>query len=239
MSPLRRIALILGVVAIVAVTSGAIGLVAAGDDDDDKASTTSTTEPESTTTTESATIDELEGDARELAELLGAGRQLTYHARYTGSSIGEVEGSITLESWAKDGRFRQDVAFAVGGVAVQRATFVLDDKGVSCQRSGDEPWECNELPKSQVEGADPLTGGTLAQLKKAAVGEAPGEVEGRSARCFTVSYDAQTTEMCLTPDGIPLQIRTTESRLVVEVLEVEVDDEVFTPPVTPVAAGGG
>jgi hypothetical protein len=224
---LPRIALVLGVVAIIAVTSGALGLALLDGDDDD--TTTSTTAPESTTTTATATIDELSGDARALAELLAAGRTTTYHARYAGATLGETEGSIALESWAKDGRFRQDVSFSVGGVPVQRSTYVLEDRGVTCQRSGEEDWQCHDLPKSEVQGADPLTGGTLAQLKEAAVGEAPGEVEGRPARCFTVTFDAQTTEMCVSEDGIPLQIRTQESRLVVEVLEDVVDDAVFEP----------
>jgi hypothetical protein len=224
-----RIVLIAGVVAIIAATSGALGLALLDDDGD--TGTTTTTAPESTTTTETATLEELSGPARELAELLADGRTSTYHARYSGSSIGQNEGSITLESWAKEGRFRQDVAFVVGGVAVQRSTFVLEDRGVSCQRSGDEPWVCNDLPKDQVSGADPLTGGTLAQLRDAAVGEAAGEVEGRPARCFSVSLDAQTTEMCVSPEGIPLQIRTQESRLVIELLEDVVDNAVFEPPV--------
>jgi len=215
---------------MIAVGSGALGLALRRDDGDGASSTTTTT-PDDTTTTEVATLDELSGPARDLAELLAAGRTRTYHARYQGSTVGQDDGAIVIESWAKDGRFRQDVGFDVGGVAVQRSTFVLDERGVSCQRSGEEPWSCTDLPRSEVQGADPLTGSALAQLKHAAVGEQEGAVDGRPARCFIVTYDAQTTEMCISPDGIPLQIRTTESQLVVDLLEDVVDEAVFEPPV--------
>lgn len=223
-----RIVLIAAVIALVAAGSGALGLVLSNDDDelaDDQSDAS-----ESTTTTERINLDELRGSARDLAELLAEGRSTTYHARYAGSATGENEGTIAIESWAKDGQFRQDVAFEVGDIAVQRSTFVLDDRGVSCQRSGDEPWACSDLPKSEVQGADPLTGSALAQLRGAAVGEAAGEVEGRPARCFTVSFDAQSTEMCVSAEGVPLQIRTASSRLVIELLEHDVDDAVFEPP---------
>lgn len=220
--------LIAAVVAMVAVGSGALGIALL--DDDESSSSTASTTPESTTTTEAVPLDELSGPARELAELLAQGRTRTYHARYVGSSTGETEGAIAIESWAKDGQFRQDVGFQVGDIAVRRSTFVLDERGVTCQRSGDEPWACTDVARSEVQGADPLTGSALAQLRDANVGESAGEVDGRPARCFTVSYDAQSTEMCVSEDGIPLQIRTSDSRLVVEVLEDTVDDAVFQPP---------
>jgi hypothetical protein len=234
---INRVALVLGVVGLIAVTSGALSLTLLDDDDDapDAQTTTTTSLPgsddeETTTSTSPASIEELQGDARELAELLAEGRSRTYHATYEGSSSGASAGSIALESWAKDGRFRQDVAFEVGGISVQRSTFVLDDRGVSCQRSGEEPWTCNDLPRSDVQGADPLTGGTLAQLRDAAVGEVVRDVAGRRARCFTVSFDAQTTEMCVSEEGIPLQVRAADAELVVGTLEDQVDDDVFTPP---------
>lgn len=233
---LNRGALVIGVVGLIAVTSGALSLTVLDDDDDDLPDAVTTTTPpdddddDTTSSTEPASIEELQGDARELAELLAAGRAGTYHATYDGSSTGDTAGSIVLESWAKDGRFRQDVSFDVGGVSVHRSTFVLDDRGVSCQRSGDEPWKCTDLAREDVQGADPLTGGTLAQLRDAAVGEQVRDVAGRRARCFTVSFDAQTTEMCVSEDGIPLQIRAAESQLVLGELEETVDDSVFTPP---------
>ena len=221
-----RGAVIVAVVALVAVSSGAVALFVLDDDSGPSTTTTSIT----TSTTEAVDIDELSGPARDLADLLERGRSTTYHARYRGSSIGESEGSLTLESWASEGRFRQDVRFEVAGQQVDRASFLLPDRGVVCNRSGDEPWACADLPRSEVQGAEPLTGSALAQLRDAQVGEAPGEVDGRPARCFTVSFDAQTTEMCVSPDGIPLQIRTAESRLAVEVLDDAVDDSVFEPP---------
>ena len=233
---LNRGALVLGVVGLVAVTSGALSLTLLDDDGGDPEAATTTTVPgagdddETTSTTSPASIEELEGDARELAELLAAGRARSYHATYEGSSDGATAGTIALESWADAGRFRQDVSFDVGGLAVRRSTFVLEDRGVTCQRSGDEPWQCTDVPRDDVQGADPLTGGTLAQLRDAAVGEDVRDVAGRRARCFTVSFDAQTTEMCVSEDGIPLQVRTADARLLVTLLEDEVDADVFTPP---------
>lgn len=221
-----RVAVIVAVVALVAVSSGAVALFVLDDD----GGSTSTTTTSTTSTTEAVDVEELSGPARDLADLLDQGRSTTYHARYRGSSVGEAEGSLTLESWASDGRFRQDVRFEVAGQQVERSSFLLDDRGVVCNRSGDEAWACSDLPRAEVQGAEPLTGSALAQLRDAQVGEAPGEVDGRPARCFTVSFDAQTTEMCVSPAGIPLQIRTAESRLVVEVLEDEVDEAVFEPP---------
>lgn len=231
-NPAVRILLMLAALALLATT---IGVVSARDDpqgaapESDPTSSTST----STSTTEpDVSLDDLTGPARDLAELLAAGRQGTYHARYRGTASGGQSGTLSLETWVDEGRVRQDTVVDVTGQAFHRANFVLEDTAAACTRLGDAAWSCEDTPRSEA-GADLLNGSTLEQLTRAAVGEAPGEVDGREARCFTITLDAQTTELCASPGGIPLRIRSQSSELVIEMLEDTVDGTVFEVPAEP------
>lgn len=223
------VTLIVAAIGMLAATVG-VFVVAGEDDPTDAASTTSTTASSSTTSTPDVSIEDLSGAARDLAELLATGRAGTYHARYEGTSADERSSGIVLETWAKNGRFRQDTLVDVGGERFHRAHFVLDDHGAACTRTGDADWTCQRVALSDIEGVDLLNGSTLDQLRQATVGESSGEVDGRPARCFVITYDAQTTELCASPEGIPLRIRGQTSELHVQVLEGEVNDEVFEVP---------
>lgn len=221
------------VVAALGLFAATVGVLAggAGDGTDAPATSTSTSAPPaSTTSTPDVSIEDLSGSARELAALLAEGRGTTYHARYSGTATSNDGGSLTLETWAKGGRFRQDTVVDVSGQALHRINFVLTDGGASCTRLGDAEWSCSEVPLSEVQGSDLLNGNTLDQLRRAAVGESSGEVDGRPARCFVITYDAQTTELCASTQGVPLRIRSQSSELLIELLEHDVDDTVFELP---------
>lgn len=221
--------------ATIALLAATIVVVADDGNDPEGPASSRTTETGDTATSEAEdpvlTLDDLSGSARELAELLAEGRESTYHARYTGRAAeGEGAGTIVLESWAKGGRFRQDTIVDVAGEPFHRSNFLLDRQAVACTRLGSTEWTCEESAVEQAHGADILGGGSLDQLARAAVGEEAGEVDGRPARCFVITLDAQTTELCASDQGVPLRIRSQNSELVVEVLDQEVDDAVFEPP---------
>lgn len=225
-TPWRRIVLVVAAAGLLATT---VGVVATRDDsgqDPASAGTSSTT----TTSEPDVSVDDLDGPARELVELLADGRASTYHARYTGSAATGEGGPLTLETWAKQGRFRQDTVVDVGGQAFHRANFVLPGEGASCTRLGDTPWSCDAVPAAELEGAELLGGNTLDQLRRAAVGVTDGVVADRPARCFSITYDARTTELCVSAEGVPLRIRSQSSELVIDELEGDVDDGVFSVP---------
>lgn len=222
------IALIVAALGLLAATVGVFAVAV----DDNQAAPTTTAPPAPTSTTTSVpdvAVEDLTGAARELAELLAAGRATTYHARYSGSSTADASG-LVLETWAKEGRYRQDTLVDVGGERFHRSHFVLADYGAACTQLGDAGWSCQRVARAEIAGADLLNGSTLDQLRKATVGESPGEVDGRSARCFVITYDAQTTELCASPEGIPLRIRGQSSELRIEALEADVDEHVFEVP---------
>lgn len=223
-----RAALVVAAVGLLAATIGVTAARNDGTDSPPSESSVDTSGSSSTSTSEpDVAISDLTGTARDLAELLAQGRTGTYHAVYHGTASSGEGGTLTLETWAKAGRFRQDTVVDVGGEPFHRANFVLPDTGAACTRLGDAPWSCGPAAPSDEQGADLLSGNTLDQLRQAAVGESPGEVEGHRARCFTITYDAQTTELCASEDGVPLRIRSQASELLIELLEDDVPDDVF------------
>ncbi|MDE0804799.1 MAG: hypothetical protein OSA99_15930 [Acidimicrobiales bacterium] len=220
----------------VALLAATVAVVNTRDPADSDSSSSTTSVPSETTASAPPTVelDDLSGAARDLATLLAAGRETTYHARYSGRSAADgTGGTLILESWSKDGRFRQDTIVDVADESFHRSNFLLDERAVACTRLGAADWTCDESPAEQFQGADVLGGGSLDQLARAAVGEEPGEVGGREARCFVITLDTQTTELCTTDEGVPLRIRSQTSELVLEVLDHDVDDGVFDPPATP------
>lgn len=226
------------IVAALGLFAATVGVLSASDEgtSPNGASATSTSDPPEASTSTSApdvSIEDLTGAARELATLLAAGRATTYHARYVGAAVTGEGGSLTLETWSKNGQFRQDTKVDVSGQVLHRINLVLADGGASCTRLGEAEWTCSDMPRDEVDGVDLLSGSTLDQLRQAAVGESPGEISGRPARCFVITYDAQTTELCASAEGIPLRIRSQTSELLVQSLEHEVDDGVFELPAAP------
>ena len=227
-TPWRRIVLVLAAVGLVTAT---VGVVATSNDDAPAGSVAASESSTSTSTSEpDVSIGDLEGPARELAELLAEGRASTYHARYSGSSATGEGGALSLETWAERGRFRQDTVVDVAGQPFHRANFVLPGRGAACTKLGETPWSCEEVPATELEGTDLLGGSTLEQLRRASIGATDSAVDGRAARCFAITYDARTTELCVSPEGVPLRIRSQSSQLLVEELDDVVDDAVFELP---------
>ena len=168
----------------------------------------------------------LTAEGRQLLDLLARRDRQTYHARYTGTA--PQTSSITLESWQRPPRVRQDSEVVVQGQKAHTAAFVLDEGAVRCTQLGGAPWTCART--DSVANADPLSA-IRSRLGQGAVEARDTTVGGRAVRCFRFTAEGATNELCVIPDrGIPVTVRAGESKLELQALDDAVAPEVFTPP---------
>lgn len=204
---------------------GALALAAVGDLGGDEASV----EPTSTTTTVP-----LGPEGRELLALLDKGTSgTTFHARYSASSAEEPTATITIETWRKPPRVRQDSEITSNNQRLTTSVFVLGDVSIRCGRFGDAAWSCQRQSVDEAD-SDALFSGVREQLGKGPVTAKDDVVDGQKVRCFTLSVEGKQSEMCLTSDGIPVRVRSSEGATMRLVgFDPTVSDEVFVPPAEP------
>jgi hypothetical protein len=176
--------------------------------------------------------------ARELLDLLEAGRALTFHAVYeTSSTDPEAPGAVTVEIWRDGGRVRQDSVVEAAGQRVHTAAIREPDGTVtSCLQRDGEAWSCGAAGGAP-EGD--LFGSVTAQLEGATVTVTDERIGDLAVRCFTIvdAVSQSASELCLTPDGIPVRISAGEEAVLdMTSLERQVDSAVFTPPGTTTSA---
>jgi hypothetical protein len=169
----------------------------------------------------------------ELASLLVKGREQTFHATY---ALEAGDRRESLEWWSSGGRVRQDTAVEGEGGTVRTASFKLSDKqAVVCRQDFGQPWTCERVDVPV--GGDPrgLIASVQAQLAGRAVAARTEEVNGREARCFSVSAAAgsEAVELCTDPGGIPLRLASAEAKLELTALDRSVPDATFIPPAAP------
>jgi hypothetical protein len=168
----------------------------------------------------------LTAEGRHLLDLLAQRDRQTYHARYTGSA--PQTSSITLESWQKPPRVRQDSQVSVQGQVAHTSAFVLEEGAVRCTQLGQAPWTCART--DSVASADPLS--TIrSRLGQGSVEARDTTVSGRPVRCFRFTAEGAANELCVIPDrGIPVTVRAGDSRLDLAALDEDVPPEAFKPP---------
>lgn len=211
--PVRAGALV-AVVGLVAGSLGAVLLLDDGSDDDDVA--------------EAATED-LSEEARDLVELLEAGRTTTYHVRYEGSSPDAPDTVIKLETWQRPPRVRQDSEVVAGGRIARTRSIVLPTGGVRCTSVASAPWTCREAAAGELR-TDAVTADILQRLREGEVRSRFTTIDGRQVRCFTLTRAEGTTELCTNDDGVPIRVRAGASELQAVELSTDVGDDVFAPP---------
>jgi hypothetical protein len=173
-------------------------------------------------------------EAAELFDLVTAFPALTLHAKYKVTVAGGASAT-EVEIWQKGGKVRQDASLAQQG----RVTIInLGDQVVLCQQPPNGKYTCGEVPETQQTAFESLRTNLLAGLAEQKVTVRDAEVGGRDVRCFTVEA-ANTSELCITSDGVLARITAPQGSF--ELLEAEntVDDSVFEPPAPPGPAPPG
>lgn len=212
---------VLGTVLIVGTGGGSSHVVAA---------LPTTLAPTTTTTT---TVP-LSGAAQELVDLLARGNTRSFHARYAVvSPTAQGQGAtVSLEVWRQPPLVRQDTLVSAGGKTTDTAAFALQSGLVECTKSDPAPWTCQSASAAGTGLADlsTLTQRITAQLATASVTAKDDTVSGRPARCFTVTLDANSTQVCVDADGVPLLEASGGSQLQLQALDTEIPGGVFAVP---------
>ena len=181
--------------------------------------------------TDTPSIDDLEGAAKELVELLERDRTSTFHAVYEVTSADFAGASVAFETWRRPPNVRSDITVTKPDGIVRTRQLVLETGAVACQQADDTPWQCAKSPDLN----DPFQGDILEQVASAEkVTAADRTIDGRDVRCFTLIQSEMTAEFCATPDGVPVLVESAGTSLRLTSLEDEVGD-VFEPPAEPLA----
>ena len=209
---------------VMALVTTMVGTDSGGVDTGTSTSTTDTTIP-------------LNDAARELLALLEKDKNATFHARYAASSAEQPNASIMIETWRKPPRVRQDSEITSNGQRLKTISLLLGETAIRCAQLGDQSWSCRSRPQeSDVE--DLLFGGVRDQLGKGPVTARDDVVDGRGVRCFTLEAEGRRSELCATPDGVPVRVESSEgASLRLVGFDATVSDEVFVPPAEPTPEG--
>ncbi len=173
-------------------------------------------------------------EGNELLDLLEAGSALTFHAAYEAQvSDGDVAGDLTLHIYRADGSVRQDSVVSAGGQTAQtRAIQSPDGTVVSCIEQ-DGTWTCAEAQQQ----ADDLFGSLAEQLTGGDIQTSTATIFDQEATCWSLTDEAGTSQLCVSAEGIPLQITAADGTVLeITTLEREVAADAFDPPAEPVAA---
>lgn len=176
-------------------------------------------------------LDDLDGAAKELVELLEADREATFHAVYEVSSADFAGASVSFETWRRPPNVRSDITVTKPDGIVRTRQLVLETGAIACQQADDTPWQCAKAPDLN----DPFQGDILEKVASAEKVTAEDRtVDGRDVRCFTLTQPDVTAEFCATDTGVPVLVQSAGTSLRLTSLEDEVGD-VFEPPAEPMA----
>jgi hypothetical protein len=169
---------------------------------------------------------------QELEALLAKGRKLTFHAVYKASGDSATTGDLTVEVWRKDGNIRQDSRTTTGDGESNTAGFVVDGKATTCSKVGSDPWSCSSAPDPGTD-LDGIFGSAAAQVSGLAVTAADDTVAGHKTRCFSFTQADGEGRVCVSPEGLPLQLKINDIDLTIQSDDANVESGVFVPPATP------
>jgi hypothetical protein len=219
----RRVIAIVAVLAVLALVAGiaSAGFTGSGSRSGSSRSksTTSTTVP-------------LNAAGRELLALLEKDKAATFHARYQATSAAQPDAAITIETWRKPPKVRQDSTVTSKGQSLKSLALVLGDGAVRCVQLSGAEWSCKSRP-SEGDADDLLFGGVRDELAKGQVSVKDDVVDGRPVRCFTLAAEGRSSELCATAQGVPVRVVSGGSSLHLVGFDAAVSDEVFVPPAPP------
>ena len=225
---------IIGALLLVAVGAGigvGVALTVSGDDEDEPRTTDL---PVETTTTVDRPDEDLNPEAAELYDLVTAFADLTVHARYQVEVADRAGAASVIEIWQKDGQVRQEATVASPQGEGRIAMLDLEDRVILCQQPPDGEYSCGLVSEQQATAFEDLRTNLIRDLAGQEVEVQADEINGRAVRCFAIAVAAES-EICATDEGLLVRITSPEGSFELLEAEMEVDDEVFTPPATPSA----
>lgn len=173
--------------------------------------------------------------AQELVDYLEQSRGMTFNARYAArSSDPEISSAnLVIEVWRKPPFVRQDTSTTQQGSQTQTVTIGRTDDVVHCTREGNDPWVCRSMPRASASGFDDLLEQVRTEVAGAIVTQKSAQVAGRASSCYNVVRPgAESSEVCVEDQGIPVRISTEGAAMKLELtsLNMRVNDSVFEPP---------
>ena len=214
----RHVAVRVAAIAVLMSVIGATVLTLRPDDGDDADDT------------EATAVEELEGAAKELVDLLSVDKQATFHAVYEVSSAEFAGAAVSFETWRRPPSVRSDITVTKPDGIVRTRQLVLEGGSMACQQADESPWQCARSPELN----DPFQSDIREQVAKAdSVTAEDRVIDGRDVRCFTLTRPDATAEFCATEEGVPVLVESGGTSLRLVTLGDEVGD-VFEPPAEPV-----
>jgi hypothetical protein len=219
----RRIGLVIAAVVLVGLVGGLIAYLVTRDDEPDVLGPTTTLDPST-----------LSAEGQELYGLVEASRTGTYHVAYSFNSaeLASQGAAASLEMWRMGEQFREH---RVGVDPTGVSTTILiggPDGAMTC--GGDPaaptaPATCQEASVGEP-NLDEAFADVIAFLPEGETTAADATVADVAARCFTVTSEEQTTEVCFTPEGVPLRIDDGTVHLEATVVDANVPPEILVLP---------
>lgn len=171
----------------------------------------------------------LDPAARELVSLMAKGQEGVYHARYRAVSPEQPGATLMVEIWRRGSITRQDSVASDGTQTTHTAGFTLPTGNLACRREAAGAWRCVPVTGARTT-TEQLTELATTELSGRSVTARDETIAGRAARCFTIVGEGQSSDICLSSEGIALRVGTGNTRLELISLEEAVDDAVFRPP---------
>ena len=147
----------------------------------------------------------------ELTKVVEAGHQRSYYARYD-ITDGSSRAPTVLEVWRRPPLLRQMTTARSPAGDQRNQVFVLQSGVVGCASAGGGPWACQPRPEVRPAAADPFALPDPALLAARTVTGRNDRVGDRAVRCFDLGGDP-ASELCVTPEGIPVRLTFAQSRL--------------------------
>ncbi len=171
--------------------------------------------------------------AGRLRALLVAGTKVTYHATYTltSSDPSAEGGTVGIEVWRQPPLERQDTKIVAPGNPTQnQEAFQLAGGLLTCIQATSGPWSCSSYSKAEASGADAIVQQITKSLADDYVTGTNGVVAAMSAKCYNVANKSSVLSICVSLQGIPLEVTDGTNTLVVTELDHTVAKSLFVPP---------
>lgn len=175
----------------------------------------------------------LSAQAKQLRTLLAAGTRATYHATYTLTSSDPTEGagSAVIEVWHRPPLERQDTEFTAPNTPTQNQMELRLARGLlTCTQSAQGQWSCSKYTTALPTGPDAIVEQIPATLRSETVTGRATTVAGHAAECYDVATKKSALSLCLSRQGVPLEVFEGDITLTVTSLGRTVARSVFTPP---------
>lgn len=163
----------------------------------------------------------LDPDRQALLALLQSARGRTAHAVY------EQSNGARTEVWRMGERTRTETVVENPDGGVERMVSIHGPTiDVLCQQTNGGSWTCEPSePQATFEQA------VAEELALRDVQTAAGStIARREARCFTLSGEGDSTEVCVDDDGLIVRIASDATSMELLSSDVDVTDDDFTPP---------